>query len=153
MEKKQGGFRGERLRQRRAKLGMTQRDVARAIGMTINQVSRYEKGEAEPGSVALSAIARVLNVSADWLLGHVDAPDDVAESGMSEKDRTLLRLVHQGETLAAIRLVLDYDKQDASYRPKRRYTRPTAKRRFARLPDTSSLVAVDTPTLETAEEA
>ena|SRR5215207_2995546 len=150
MDKKLGGFRGERLRQRRAKLGMTQRDVARSIGMTINQVSRYEKGEAEPGSVALSAISRVLNVSADWLLGHVDAPDDVAESGMSEKDRTLLRLVHQGETLAAVRLVLDYDKQDASYRPKRRYTRPTAKRRFSRVPDSG--VALETPTFERAEE-
>ena len=49
---------------------MTQGDIAKAIGVAISTVQRYEKGNI--GKVKLPVIesmARVLNVDFDWLRG------------------------------------------------------------------------------------
>src|SRR5579859_1931105 len=59
----------ERIRERRKALGLSQDDLAELTGCLQTQISRYENNEAIPMSDALEALARALQVSADWLLG------------------------------------------------------------------------------------
>jgi len=56
------------VRLRKAR-GMTQADLAAALGVTQGMVSFYEKGTADPAAQTLAKLARVLDVSADELLG------------------------------------------------------------------------------------
>jgi transcriptional regulator with XRE-family HTH domain len=51
---------------------MSQEELAQLLNTTQSQVSRYENGENDPTSEVLAALARALDVSADWLLGLTD---------------------------------------------------------------------------------
>lgn len=58
-----------RLRSARIAAKMTQSQLARLLGMSQNGYSVYEKGTGEPSLTTQAKIARILNCSADWLLG------------------------------------------------------------------------------------
>src|SRR5207248_5219741 len=53
---------GQRVRQRRTLLGMSQEKLAEAIGLTFQQVQKYERGAKRVGSSRLFDRARVLDV-------------------------------------------------------------------------------------------
>jgi len=61
---------GRQISAARAKAGLTQVALAAAAGVAPMTVSRYERGEMEPGALTLGAIATACGISADWLLGH-----------------------------------------------------------------------------------
>lgn len=69
-------FKGERLRSRRIELGLTQEELAARLETVQSQVWRFEAGRGEPSADMLVRMAAVLHVSADYLLGLVDAPDE-----------------------------------------------------------------------------
>lgn len=60
---------GKRLKQARKAAGLTQAKLAEKIGMTQGGYTQYENVGREPSFTTLVALARVLNVSVDWLLG------------------------------------------------------------------------------------
>jgi transcriptional regulator with XRE-family HTH domain len=69
---------GEKLRNHRKKLGMTQEDVAEKIGVSPQAISKWESGDCLPDCFNLKAISDVYNISADVLLetessGDIDA--------------------------------------------------------------------------------
>lgn len=65
---------GERIRQRRTELDMTQGDIASQIGVAISTVQRYEKGQIEKIKLpVVEAVARTLRVDPDWLVGKTDS--------------------------------------------------------------------------------
>ena len=59
----------ERLREARAAAGMTQLQVANKLEMTAGGYNQYETARRDPSIPTLIKIARILNRSADWLLG------------------------------------------------------------------------------------
>ncbi|MHB1820922.1 MAG: helix-turn-helix domain-containing protein [Streptosporangiaceae bacterium] len=59
---------GERIRQLRKEAGLSQADLAEAIGADPGRVSRYEAGRITPSADALVRLAETLNVSIDHLL-------------------------------------------------------------------------------------
>lgn len=63
---------GKRLRQVRLQRNMTQQSVADAIRIELRTYQRYEQGSREPSFAMLLAIADVLKVSTDYLLGRTD---------------------------------------------------------------------------------
>lgn len=66
---------GSRIKQRRTELGMTLGDIARAIGVAVSTVQRYEVGSIEKIKLpVVEAIARALGVAPDWLYGRTDEP-------------------------------------------------------------------------------
>lgn len=57
---------GSRLRARRIMLGMSQEKLAEALGITFQQVQKYEKGINRIGASRLLHIAGILNVSIEF---------------------------------------------------------------------------------------
>ena len=63
---------GNIIREYRARRGMTQEELAQALSVTPQAVSRWEIGVSYPDIAMVPGIARVLEVSADELLGCGD---------------------------------------------------------------------------------
>jgi len=65
----------ERLRQARRKAGcVTLDDAALCLGVTREGYGRLERGKIMPRADLLLRLARLFDVSADWLLGLKDKP-------------------------------------------------------------------------------
>jgi transcriptional regulator with XRE-family HTH domain len=64
---------GERIRRMREWRGLTQRQLAAEIGISNRSLSQIETGRVtDPGATRVAAIARVLRISGDYLLGLTD---------------------------------------------------------------------------------
>jgi transcriptional regulator with XRE-family HTH domain len=76
---------GSRLRMRRLMLDMSQTDVADALGLTFQQVQKYEKGIKRIGASRLQHISQILQVPVPFLFeGGPAAPG--LESAAKETD-------------------------------------------------------------------
>ncbi len=64
---------GSRLRQRRALLGMSQTDLGKAVGLTFQQVQKYERGFNRISSSRLFEFAKVLDVPVAHFFEGMDA--------------------------------------------------------------------------------
>lgn len=66
---------GRRIKQRRLDMELTQGDIANEIGVAISTIQRYEAGAIDKIKLpVIEAIARVLQVSPDWLIGKSYTP-------------------------------------------------------------------------------
>ncbi|MBK9080991.1 MAG: helix-turn-helix transcriptional regulator [Rhizobiales bacterium] len=76
---------GERIRARRVELKLTQSALAKAIGVTFQQVQKYENGKNRIGAGSLGPIAEFLGVSTSYLLGEAgaDGQPGFAEAGQA----------------------------------------------------------------------
>ena len=63
-----------RLRDVREAKGMTREELANKANISLSALYFYEKGEKNPSGQVVAALAKVLEVSADYLLGLVDDP-------------------------------------------------------------------------------
>lgn len=70
---------GSRVRMRRMMLGLTQEKLADAIGVTFQQVQKYEKGTNRMGSSRLQQIANALQVPVTFFFE--DAPGQPKPDG------------------------------------------------------------------------
>lgn len=80
----------KRLKQARKAAGMTQKEVAERLGITESTYCGYETGKRQPDAVKISAIARVLGVSGDYLLGLEEGQPPLSTE--TEQERELLLL-------------------------------------------------------------
>lgn len=62
------------VRRRRGSLGMSQVALARQLGVTFQQVQKYESGKNRIGASRLHAIAQALGVPVSFFFGDADAP-------------------------------------------------------------------------------
>jgi transcriptional regulator with XRE-family HTH domain len=74
---------GTRFRQRRSLLGMSQSKVGEAVGLTFQQIQKYERGSNRMGSSRLYEFAKVLDVPVSYFFDEM--PADVL-SGRGRKD-------------------------------------------------------------------
>jgi class 3 adenylate cyclase len=65
---------GKRIREQREKRSLRQVDVANALMVTSQAVSKWERGENAPDISVLPELAKILGVTVDWLLG-ANTPD------------------------------------------------------------------------------
>src|ERR1700722_9591758 len=63
---------GNKIKERRKALVLTQTELAKILGLSHQQVQRYESGENAPSMARLLEIANVLNVKPDYF--YADAP-------------------------------------------------------------------------------
>jgi transcriptional regulator with XRE-family HTH domain len=79
---------GSRIRIRRLLIGMNQETLARALGLTFQQVQKYEGGANRVSASRLSQIADVLNVPIAYFFSDIDLADggpDAAEVATRER--------------------------------------------------------------------
>ncbi len=70
---------GSRIRLRRTMLGMSQEKLGESLGITFQQIQKYEKGTNRVGASRLQNISSILNVPVSFFFE--DAPGDVPVSG------------------------------------------------------------------------
>ena len=63
---------GYKLREQRQKLNFTLSDVANRIGVSLQQVQKYEQGKSRIPAVLLYKLAKVLSVSPDYFFEGID---------------------------------------------------------------------------------
>ncbi|MDR3571896.1 MAG: helix-turn-helix transcriptional regulator [Candidatus Pacebacteria bacterium] len=74
---------GSRVRMRRILLGMSQEKLGEALGLTFQQVQKYEKGTNRIGASRLQQISRTLNVPPAFFFDGAPLLDDtVSENGV-----------------------------------------------------------------------
>jgi class 3 adenylate cyclase len=71
---------GQRIRAQREKCRLRQNDLAAALQVSPQAVSKWERGENAPDITLLAPLAKLLGVSADWLLGGYAEDRDVFEA-------------------------------------------------------------------------
>lgn len=74
---------GQRLRLRRTLLGMSQEKLGKEIGLTFQQVQKYERGANRIGASRLFDCARVLDVPISFFFD--DLSDDIKEATVEER--------------------------------------------------------------------
>lgn len=70
---------GQRLRELRQKKGLTQRELAKRLGISPSAVGMYEQGRREPENSLLSELCRILDTTTDYLIGFTKTPQDVGD--------------------------------------------------------------------------
>ncbi|HUF94489.1 MAG TPA: helix-turn-helix domain-containing protein [Acidimicrobiia bacterium] len=82
---------GERLREERTKAGMSQRELARRLGLSASMISQLESGLSKPSVGTLYAIVTELNLSLDRVIRGDDYHDDSGELAPNEVVEPLVR--------------------------------------------------------------
>src|SRR5438270_11947488 len=70
---------GQKLRQRRTLLGMSQESVAAAIGLTLQQIQKYENGTNRVGASRLWDLAQVLGCDVSYFFEGLEENGERAE--------------------------------------------------------------------------
>ncbi len=73
---------GNRLRERRSLLGMSQMQLGELLGLTFQQVQKYEKGFNRVASSRLFQLSQILDVRVSYFFDGL--PPDVSEAAMSD---------------------------------------------------------------------
>ena len=63
---------GEKLKELRKDQGMTQADLAEHLSLSVQTIKTYEQGRSDPDDNTKLKIARLFNISLDYLLGATD---------------------------------------------------------------------------------
>ena len=79
---------GVRVKEERTKLGMTQKELGKAIDIGEDSIACYETFRYPPVD-RLKRLARVLHVSVDYLLGMETTPK-INVSDLSDEERTVI---------------------------------------------------------------
>src|SRR5258707_1346983 len=78
---------GSRIRRRRTLLGMSQERLGDALGLTFQQVQKYERGMNRVGASRLFALSQVLDVPISFFFDDVPEAVSATYSGSSQPPR------------------------------------------------------------------
>lgn len=95
---------GERIRRRRIVVGMSQEQLSSALGVSFQQVQKYEKGQNRIGAGRLFQIAQLLSAPIGFFFDGAPAADDAIHAA----DR--LDALPQPISSESLRLGADFDR-------------------------------------------
>lgn len=83
----------DKLKEQRAKAGLSQRAVAKHLKVSSSIISGYETGERTPSTENLLALAYLYHCSTDYLLGRdaIGHKDVICIEGLQPKQAQLVR--------------------------------------------------------------
>lgn len=107
---------GKRLRVRRSLLGISQEKLADAVGVTFQQIQKYERGTNRVSASRLLRFSQILQVPVDYFYENLAAEDDQGRGlfGMADNEQEAFdsesggkiaeeNLMEQKETLELVR--------------------------------------------------
>lgn len=83
---------GERIRRRRAELGLTQHDLASVLGISYQQVQKYETGANRVSAGRLYEMSRQLGCPIGYFFDGLDETTEVGELAHGGTNRTTIEL-------------------------------------------------------------
>ena len=102
---------GSRIRSRRRELGVSQTTLAKQIGITFQQVQKYEKGVNKIGAGRLAKISDALEVPISFFFGTSNMAERVADSVFDLAQdvgmKRLLKAFNRIEIRATRKLLVD----------------------------------------------
>lgn len=98
---------GQRVAARRVELGLNQSDLGRALGLTFQQVQKYEKGTNRISASKLWAISQFLRVDVAHFFGGLNAESPYAETQIPTRLSQEISKAVNGLAPADQKLVLD----------------------------------------------
>ncbi len=108
---------GQRLRVRRSLLGMSQEKLAESIGLTFQQIQKYERGTNRVSASRLYDISNVLDVPVSYFFEQIDHSSIAAPlHGMSDNRQEGFEgndLMSRKETLDLVRIYYSVDDPEA----------------------------------------
>ncbi len=102
---------GQKIRQRRVQLGLSQEELAEKLGISYQQVQKYEKGVSQLTIERLREMAQGLSVAMDYFLKDLPMIRDSPHSygGLSAEEKRLLKqyrsISNPRTRLALLRLI------------------------------------------------
>lgn len=78
---------GKRLQLRRSLLGLSQEKLGEAVGLTFQQIQKYEKGLNRISSGNLYKFSKILEVPVAYFFEAMDAANAAASYGLSDNDQ------------------------------------------------------------------
>ncbi|WP_119166529.1 helix-turn-helix domain-containing protein [Algihabitans albus] len=96
---------GHRLRQRRVAVGLTQDKLAKSVGITFQQVQKYERGTNRIVASRLYELAQVLRVSVDYFFKdfEIEAGRPSDASAADQGEAGFSDVMGERETLSLVR--------------------------------------------------
>lgn len=76
---------GERIKNRRLEMGLTQKDIYIGTGISTGNLSRIESGGVLPSASTLIAFSEILKCSTDWILTGKEFENQVINYTSSEE--------------------------------------------------------------------
>ncbi len=77
---------GHRLRERRVVVGMSQEKLADRLGLTFQQVQKYEKGLNRVSASRLYQMAEILGVNVQYFYNHAESPSASSSTNAAPGD-------------------------------------------------------------------
>ena len=109
----------ERIRIQRKKIGMTMKELGKAVGVTEAAISHYETGKREPDNEILMSIASTLGCSVDYLMGrdehHENNEPSNQQDGLAFPTRFKESRERAGLSQKEAAISLDVSVQSVSY--------------------------------------
>ena len=96
---------GARVRLRRTLLGMSQEKLGKALGLTFQQVQKYERGANRIGSSRLFQLSRILDVPVSFFFDEMLPETTRKAEGMAEDNNQVFEVdkLSRRETLELVR--------------------------------------------------
>jgi len=95
---------GKRLKMRRLMLGLSQEELGNRVGVTFQQIQKYENGSNRMSSARLFQFANILNVGIEYFFQKLSGEDKLGASVFcDDKDEYNPEVSTQKEVLALIR--------------------------------------------------
>src|ERR1044072_4647563 len=98
---------GRRVRSRRLELRLSQTELAAGIGVTFQQVQKYEKGTNRIGAGRLERISEKLQVPISFFFDNIDGTNEGAPRDPKKRNDSVFELM---QTSGALRIVKAFHK-------------------------------------------
>ncbi len=108
---------GQQLRSRRSLLGLSQEKLADSIGVTFQQVQKYERGANRISASRLFSFSKILDVSIDYFYEGLPDNSDNTDSTTEPEQKALNKnglpedLLSQKETIHLLRAYYSVDSE------------------------------------------
>ena len=90
---------GARVRTRRMSIGMSQQKLGEALGITFQQIQKYEKGTNRVSCSMLVGIAAALKTSPAWFFEDLDVPTGGIDRDIAALDAGAVRIAVEASVL------------------------------------------------------
>ncbi|MFR2886622.1 MAG: helix-turn-helix domain-containing protein [Clostridium butyricum] len=78
---------GENIKRLREQQGLTQKQLAEKVGISVSNITKYEKGQLEPSIERLTSLSKTLNTSvSDILTNNSDSDTDKLLNSFKKND-------------------------------------------------------------------